>query len=399
MRSKPLKVAFYGGMFLPLAQHFTSNSDTHIDFYWDSEFFNQVKNQFSEDLLMLPNVFVDKYASQGSRLFPRLSPLTKIFERYDLLIVSEDGVIFAEESGCRYAFVPLGYELARFASRSDDFHGLFSLFRNIFSKNKSKKGIIASSYILANDFPVFRKAIIALNLQNKWIQKFVPTPIDWPVFDSAVEFEEQFFQKKIFNIFYPNRIIFTKSEYEEETGQTKNTGLAIRGYKRFKEIAKYESKLHIIRRGCDEDLILLDALIQELDLSESIVWLGENRPLTSDEMKGAYLNASVVLGDFGGLWFGKTTIEAFSQGKPVICRLDQKLVNNLNIKKGILLANTADEIASNLEMLSEMSNIGAQEIAYSLRELYEKNFSRIAVQKFYTDLVNHLASKLYEDLK
>jgi hypothetical protein len=398
MRSEPLKVAFYGGMFLPLAQHFTSNSGTHTDFFWDVEFFNEVKNQFSEELITLPNVFIDKYNSRGNRLLPGFSPLTTIFKRYDLLIVSEDGVIFAEASGCRYVFVPLGYELARFASRGNDFHGLFFLLRNVFSKYKLRKGVVASKYILANDFPVFRKAISSLHLQNKWMPKFVPTPIDWSVFDSEVKLENQFFQKKTFNIFYPNRIIFTKSEVEEETGQTKNTGLAIWGYKRFKEIARCESKLHIIRRGRDEDLFLLDALIQELDLSESIVWLGENRPLTSEEMKRAYLNANVVLGDFGSLWFGKTTIEAFSQGKPVICKLDRKLVNNLNIEKGIFLVNTADEIAHYLGLLSEMSNIDAQELAYSLRTLYENKFSRIAVQKFYTDLVTHLASELHEDL-
>jgi glycosyltransferase involved in cell wall biosynthesis len=396
MRLKPLRVAFYGGMFLPLARHIDGNSLYSLDFYWDIELFNQVKNQYPEELLSMPNVHIDRYDNAKTRLLPGVAKITRKFRNYDLLIVSEEGVTFARASERPYAFVPLGYELARFASHGFESKSPFHSLRHAFSKYRTKKGIKASNYILATDFPVFRKAISNLNMQEKWIRKFVPTPIDWSVFDVEIEDNNLKSQKRVFNVFYPNRLLFTKSGVEEETGQTKNTGLAIWGYKHFRDISQLDSTLCLIRRGNTKDLLLLDELIESLQLSDSVVWLGEDHPLTSIEMRNAYMNADVVIGDLGSRWFGKTTIEAFSQGKPIICRLEEKLVQNLNINQGIYLVNTANEIAQNLKLLSGMSLDESKKIALSLRNLYEKNFSEKAVKLFYFSMFSEFLSVLEE---
>jgi hypothetical protein len=394
MKQKPLKVAFYGGMFLPLAQHTDSDSIYSTDFFWDIELFNQVKNQYAEELLRMQNVHIDHYDSTNTRLLPDFAKITRKLRNYDLLIVSEEGVTFARASKRPYAFVPLGYELARFASQDFESKSPFHSMRHAFSKHRTRKGIGESKYILATDFPVFRKAISNLNMQDRWIRKFVPTPIDWSVFDVEIEDNIRNSEKKVFTIFYPNRLLFTKSEVEEETGQTKNTGLAIWGYKLFRDISLLDSNLCLIRRGNTEDLLLLDELIESLKLSDSITWLGEDRPLTSIEMRNAYLNADVVIGDLGSQWFGKTTIEAFSQGKPVICRLEEELVQNLNINQGVFLVNTANDIARNLKLLSDMSLSESKEVALSLRHSYERYFSEKAVKKFYFSLFSEFNSLL-----
>ena len=390
MSLRRTRVAFYGGIFLPLAKYLKSDSEFDFSFFWDVGLYEKNKHGYSEDLLSMPHIFVDKFANIAQRYFPRFSRLTQKFKKYDAILVSEEGGIFARAAKRKYIFVPLGYDLSQFATKHSRVQKFLSLNRHRYSRFLREKSIKSSCFVVTTDFPVFRRAITNLGLDNKWLKCFTPTPINWSIFDSFMTSSPDLVLDDTFRVFYPNRVLITKSDKDDETGQTKNTRLALEGYNLFRKNFEGKSKLYIIRRGSEEDLRILDELILDLGISNNIVWLGEESPLTSENMKNMYAYADIVIGDLGSSWFGKTTIEALSQGKPVIGKIEQSLVKQLNEFVGIYPAETAEEIAKILKVFGSYPENVRRKLNLDFRVTYEKHFSPIAVVNFYRTILTGL---------
>ena len=226
-------------------------------------------------------------------------------------------------------------------------------------------------------------------MYKRQLKEFVPFPINYQSHSGGIEagsspdllsgFENQFL------VFFPGRLMNTKTERDLLTGQTKGAEEALRGFLKFQETASANSLLVLVDHSYSPDKESIMQIISNLGVENLVVWVKSpisNSRLTNTEMASIYRRSDVILGDFGSGWFGQTAIEAAAHGKPFISYMDQEFMYENFGFNPFTLARTPDEICQKLTELyvsSEQRKLKGLEMG----KWYEDFLSEDVVRRWY----------------
>jgi hypothetical protein len=388
-----IKVAFYGGLFLPLTVKLQDDRSATFNFFWDYKNYYEVSKQYSQKSIDFSRLILGNFS--GRMMVLNLnSTLVNEFRNFDLIITSEDGVISARRSGKPYVFVPLGYDLAQFANNEPRPLSLSRLLRKIY-RSKMARAIRDANKTCVTDFPVFRDAIRNLNLRNQHAGNLCPVPIDWEVYERVTE-ENSSRSEGVFRIFYPNRILLGTDLRDRKIGNTKNSLEALFGYRKFVQEYAGLSELLLIERGNPDDIDRINRWLNEVGLQDFVKWLKPKSNFNSEEMADFYRSCDVVIGDLGSNWFGKTTVESMSQGVPIIGKLESHWARSNGLSDSLILVENSDDVARSLLQLAARSREQRDVDKKKLKELYNSLFSSNAVISYYSKIIRDFqVTKVY----
>jgi len=142
----------------------------------------------------------------------------------------------------------------------------------------------------------------------------------------------------------------------------------------------------INREDDAKDRLILERVIQKLNLSRNVVWLFPTRDLFSRaELMEFYTISDVVFDEFGAGWFGSVSLEAMSCGVPVLCHLDESVMNNLYTENPFINFQSESDL---IEVLQRMylSKSFFQDRGKLSRNWIVENHSERRVLEFFTHL-------------
>lgn len=251
--------------------------------------------------------------------------------------------------------------------------------------------------IYAYGFDPFRNALTKLGVSKKRISKtYLPVMLDSDKIKAALrittdvglDFLNRTSRANLV-IFCPSRIMINSSYFHSITGQYKGQEKLLIAFAKFLSFSEVysDSILVFINREDDiKDRLILERMIQELNLSRNVVWLVPTRDLFSRaELIEFYTISDAVFDEFGAGWFGSVSLEAMSCGVPVLCHLDESVMNNLYADNPFI--NFESESAL-IEVLQRMylSKSFVQDRGKLSQNWIVENHSKRRVLEFFTHL-------------
>ena len=394
-----IKIACYGFSFYKIAKIVNLGPQFQMDVYLQRRDFESFKSEIGkyEDWVHCIEFDVKerKYLTRG-RLWEKLGVSA------DLYLLSDDSPLFAYPSrGSKVIFMPIGFDLTvlpfvrRSKMRSSSFKGkLKRLIVSLIQKFRIRQ----VDEIWASPFPIF---VNSLKLIRKDIEleRFLPFPINFEAHVDPYSNREEIglttIPKNRFQVFFPGRLMVTKSELDLLTGQTKGAEKAILAFAEFVKTTNQHSILILIDNPHSPDSKIVKSLISDLEISDNVLWLSNSvltGRFTSFEMAGVYRNSDVILGDFGAGWFGQTIIEAGAHRKPVISNIDDALMTKFFGNNPFLQANSEKEIFFQLESLHNSTALRTRK-ADEIGLWFEEYFSHNAVKRWFEEEITAFFKK------
>jgi glycosyltransferase involved in cell wall biosynthesis len=384
-----IKVASFGFSFYKIARLVNQDPNIRMDVYIHANDYKTFKSEIRSDEDFLHPLDVE---AKRIRNLPKGIFWKKQGVLADLFLLSDDAPLFAFPKGrSKTVFLPIGYDLTVLPypslalKSSKTFAGKLKLFVIALIQNRrirSMDRIWASPFhVLANSLEKIRKDVV--------LNKFVPFPINYQSHDSgntdvsSLELLGIFETK--FLVFFPGRLMTTKSETDLLTGQTKGAEEALRGFLHFQKTCCHDSLLIFVDNSFSPDKEKIVRVISDLGAEHLVVWLkgsASGNRLTSDEMASIYKRCDVILGDFGSGWFGQTALEAAAHGKPFISHMDPEFMFEQFSFNPFVLARTPDEISRRLIELYQ-SNMGRELSGMQMKKWYENFLSEDAVRRWF----------------
>jgi glycosyltransferase involved in cell wall biosynthesis len=384
-----IKVACFGFSFYRIARLVNLDPNIRMDVYIHAKDYETFKSEIREDENFLHPMAVE--VRNFHNLFKG-----NFWEDQgvsaDLFLLSDDAPLFAFPKGnSKTIFLPIGYDLtvqpfpALAIRRSRTLIGKLKLLVIALIQ---KRRIRSMDHIWASPFPVLANSLERIR-NDVVLDKFVPFPINYQahnpriVADSSDDPSSDFEDK--FLVFFPGRLIITKSETDLLTGQTKGAEVALRGFLQFQESCCHDSLLIFADNSLTPDKEKIVQLISDLGAEHLVVWSkgsASGNRLTNDEMASIYRRCEVILGDFGSGWFGQTALEAAAHGKPFISHIDPEFMFEQFGFNPFLLARTPEEIGQRLIELY-LSNNNRQLQGIQMRKWYENFLSEDAVRRWF----------------
>jgi len=394
-----IEVAAFGFSFLKIAELVNCSEDIRIHVYLHDSEYEFYKSEIPENCNWI-------YPVGSNVRHPTNLIKGKFWKRHqisaDLYLLGDDAPLFAfPKRGSKTVFLPIGFDLT-----VQPFQKLM-LKRSTNYRQKCKRFLIATTQrsriravdqIWASPFPVFEDSL--RNIRKDIVLKnFVPFPINYKahnlIYGTKSPFTKFNTLQNKFLVFFPGRLMLTKSEEDLVTGQTKGVEEAIRGFLKFQANTNCDAKLLLIDNSLSPDKEKVIELIRSLGAESSIEWIrspSQGDRLTNAEMAFLYRDCDVVLGDFGAGWFGQTALEAAAHGKPFITHVDSNFMYSQFKFNPFLIAKTPDEICSQLTKLQDSTIV---QINYSneMRRWYENYLSERIVREWFVEKIRE-ATKL-----
>lgn len=304
-----------------------------------------------------------------ARLFKRLdfqfvNKLKK--EKYDAIIVSDVGVWMAPfVKNSKFFFWTTGADVTRIP-----FPSTFGfLYKGIKSKLKAwymaflqRWGIKHIDYFMTQPFMPFQFALQKLSVpQEKVVNAYFPIIIDLKIFKFNADFKTKIdpsnyskLENFKFKIFHPSRLMIKKNSALYNAGQWKGNEMLLRGLSAF--IDKYNTDdicIVLPDRSYSEDVDLFSGVVEKLHLQKNVVWVkGQtSEGFNKEEMVALYSSSDLVVDEFGVGWFGSVVVEAAACGRPVMCHLDDEVMQQLYPWHPILSVNTPEKISEEIAKL------------------------------------------------
>ena len=384
-----IQVACFGFSFYRIACLVNGATNIHMEVYIHAKDYEMFKAEISESVSWLHLVGPE---ARSLRNLSRGRFWKKLGVKADLYLLSDDAPLFAyPQRSAKTVFLPIGFDLTvqpfpKMAIRnSKTFAGKLKGFVIATIQNLRIKSM---NQIWASPFPVLAQSLSKIR-KDVVLNKFVPFPINYDahIRSNAAQVLPNLLDglTDSFIIFFPGRLMITKSETDLLTGQTKGAEDALRGFLKFQESVCTSARLVLVDHSFSPDKERILKLIKELNANNLVVWAkstqSSNR-LTNPEMALIYERSDVVLGDFGSGWFGQTALEAASHGKPFISHMNSEFMVKHFGFNPFVIAQTPEEICHELRELY-VSNEIRQMKGVEMRNWYEAYLSEDVVRNWY----------------
>jgi glycosyltransferase involved in cell wall biosynthesis len=384
-----IKVAAFGFTFLKIAELVNQSEDIRIDVYLHNNDYEDYKSDIPKNRDWV-HPAGDNVRSLTHLMRGRFWKRHKFVS--DLYLLSDDAPLFAfPKRRFKTVFLPIGFDLT-----VQPFHKMLlknsTTFRqkcrryiiSCFQKSRIKK----VDEIWASPFPLFINSLGSIR-KDILLRDFLPLPINYSAHTLSEDSQSPFPQINLlqnrFLVFFPGRLMITKSEQDLITGQTKGAEEALRGFLQFQEMTGCDAELLLIDNSFSPDKNKILDLIHSLGAEKLIKWVkspsGSSR-LSNSEMAFLYRECDVVLGDFGAGWFGQTALEAAHHGKPFITHINPSFMYQQFRFNPFLIAKSPDEICDQLIKLFESED---QQTHYSneMKKWYRDYLSEDIVRDWF----------------
>ena len=312
-------------------------------------------------------IHVGRYLTLKTVLAPWTSQLVAELSRYDLLLVSGFGPVYAQWTGRPWCFYTTGDDLTvipfplrfwRVQPRLRTRLGLLGM--GIWQRRGARR----ATEIWTQRFLPFQAALERLGVDPSRIADlYLPIVFDAERFkrDSGMPSDPDGPAARLraeggFVVFHPSRLILDDRPTMRETGQWKGNDKLIRG---FAALAARRPDLRPVLAMPDRTespgVAEAKALIAELGVGDRVRWLipSDPRGFRRSQLLELYAAADVVPDDFGVGWFGSVVIEALSMELPVLSYLDEEIMLQLYPSHPVVVAREPDEIEAALERLAD----------------------------------------------
>jgi hypothetical protein len=384
LKMKVYKIACVGFTFYKIARLLNPNSLFEIHVFLTSAEIKKAKNDFdfNENWVheIRGNVMTFSNLKRGNFWKHR-------FPDADLYLLSDSSPLFAyPPKGRKSIFLPIGFDLTE-----QPFVG-FAMRRGKNLRAKLKLSLLALiqarrirffDEIWCSSFDVFELALRRLKLTNR-INRFVPFPINYEA-HSFVNQPKLLENKAKFSIFFPGRVMTTKSNRDLESGQTKGAEVAVQGFIDFIKLSRSNSELILVDNSSSTDTLQIKDMLERNNVSEHVRWISPKKEIgriSSAEMGSIYSECDVILGDFGGNWFGQTAIESGIHARPFITKISKKFMEENFDDNPFILVNSSSEICAALVILHSNENL-RYEFGGKMNNWFEKYFSEEVVSDWY----------------
>ncbi len=287
-------------------------------------------------------------------------------EKYDIIIVSDIGVWLAPfVKHTKFYFWTTGADITRMP-----FPITFNfLYKGFKSKCKAWSMAIIQrwsikyiDYFLTQPFMPFKLALKKLNIPaNRILNAYFPIILNTDIFKFNDKYVEKLSIENLqklsnfkFKIFHPSRIMISKNEALINSGQWKGNEMLLEGLRVF--IDKYgvnDICIFLPQRKSSMEMESFKNSIIQLHLEKNVVWVNgvNDEGFDKQEMVALYSLSDLVVDEFGIGWFGSIVVEAAACSKPIMCYLDQEVMQELYPWHPIISVNTPETIAEEIAKL------------------------------------------------
>jgi len=384
-----IKVACFGFAFYRIARLVNDTPDIRMDVYVHAKDYEIFKSEILEGANWVHPIGseIRKLRNLRKGKFWKTQGVSA-----DLYLLSDDAPLFAyPQRNVKTVFLPIGFDLTvqpfpSIATKNSK-TAILKLKRFVIAILQNKR-IRTMDRIWASPFPVLAQSLAKIR-KDVTLEKFLPFPINYQAHTRSIEFHSSpdllsNFEDR-FLVFFPGRIMITKSETDLLTGQTKGVEEALRGFLKFQETACTNALLLLVDQPFSPDKEEFIKLVNILEAEDLVVWIKSTTPgnrLTNSEMASIYQRCDVILGDFGSGWFGQTALEAAAHGKPFISYMDPEFMFEHFGFNPFALARTPDEISQKLIELF-VSSEQRQLKGLEMRKWYKDFLSEDVVRRWY----------------
>jgi hypothetical protein len=377
-------VACAGFTFYKIAKLVNLNSDIELHVFMTSAEIARAKNDFD---------FKEPWVHEVSDSIINLKNLRKgyfwerVFPNAELYLLTDSAPLFASApKKSKSVFIPIGFDLteqpfvAYAFRRGKKFQDKVKLA--LLSMIQARR-IRSVQEVWCSDFEVFKLSLRKLGY-TKRLESFVPLPINYDAHkaNKSLSFIDK---EAVFTIFFPGRVMTTKSKYDLESGQTKGAEIAAQGFIDFTKNVKSRIELLIVDNSSSTDTFQIKKMFEENKVSHLVRWISPQENIgrvSSAEMASIYRISDVVLGDFGSNWFGQTALESAVHAKPFITKMDSVFMHQNFQDNPFCLAADASEISSTLLDLYENENARTS-YGSKMHNWFNNNFNEISVSDWY----------------
>jgi hypothetical protein len=177
----------------------------------------------------------------------------------------------------------------------------------------------------------------------------------------------------------------TKSKRDLDSGQTKGAEVAVQGFIDFIKFSRSNSELIIVDNSSSPDTLQIKEMLERNNVSQFVRWISPKKDIgriSSVEMGSIYSESDVILGDFGGNWFGQTAIESGIHAKPFITKISKKFMEENFENNPFILVNSSSEICTALLNLYSNENLRS-EFGKKMNNWFKNYFSEDVVAEWY----------------
>ena len=326
-----------------------------------------------------PWIHRGRYIHGKALLFPRKAEITKELCRYDAVVVSYLGPIFAGQSGVPTAFFVSGADLTviPFASKhAAMFKGLARLPK-IITSLRQNQGVRNMDVVWRME-PFHDHELEQLGLKERTSSQFFPLIIDPLQFRAPDEPDpavtgilSDLRERWKFILFHPTRIIIRATDAMKKKKYWKCNDMLLEGFAKFvHESGVKDAVLVMPERSASPDIPLAKQMIHDLDIEDNIYWAQPPRPegFTRSELLGIYAESDAVADQFGPSMISMTGVEALCMGKPLITHIVEEKIAQMYESHPVLNSDSADRIAENLTMLyrdpAERDRVGRESLEW-----------------------------------
>lgn len=323
-----MRIALYGPYLYQLAMGLRENSENEVRLFLDEETFP--RSLFDESTVRDRGfVEIGPWADRRAITRPHKAPITRLMADYDVILATELGPVFAQYTQTRFFFIPSGWDLTSgpfpIRTRSLRNRGIGDISATIVAYHL-RNGIRAAAGIWGAPFAPL---VGAANRLGCTLSADLPQPIDTNMFAPlAVPVTPKY--SDTLEIFHPTRMILSRDSVLCEIGRWKGNDILFQGL--VETIDKgIDINLTLIDRGSSPDQELALSIIDELDLQSHVTWLhsGTEKGFTWSELAKLYQASDIVVDQFGG-WFGLVSLEGASCGKPVINHVNSEVMDAMH---------------------------------------------------------------------
>jgi len=269
--------------------------------------------------------------------------MIKEFNKYDLVILSDNGLLIAKFLKVKKIFYVTGMDLTKlpfYDKYLSDQTDLLTKIKRKYITLMQKIGIRSCDLIITQPFEPFEFSLKKLNIKkNKISNNYYPILMD----DMKINFKKDAWQKidlinknKLnkfkFIIFHPTRLIFANKEKEIATGHYKGNEKLINAFASLIKRRKLDDIcIALPKRKHSIDINEAIQLINKNEIEDNVVWLEtkSEEGFTREEIVNYYSISDIVADEFGIGWFGSIVIEATLCKNVIMTCLNKKIINKL----------------------------------------------------------------------
>ncbi len=346
-----------------------------------------------------PWVHQGDWVNPWTVLNPGSAPIVKSLARYDLVVVSGLGPIFAQHAGRPWAFLATGADLTVKPFPLSFWRWPTTWPRraaNLVIGSSQRRAIRRADRVLLQPFAPMVDAADRLGLSRRARSPlYFPLPVDTarfspegPVADLAADAD--------FVVFHPSRMVLNDSRRMRRTGQWKGNDKLLLAFAHLvRSGAVARPRLVLVDQPASRDRDRARAMTGGLGIANHVVWARppDGEHFTQPEMAALYRRADVVVDEFGVGWFGFVTLEGCATGRPVLSYLDEQVMSRLYPWHPVTVARTAADAGARLVELAS-SPERRQELGARSRQWAQSFHSPAAVTDRYVLEFDRLAGEL-----